>query len=280
MKVIDITAENLEEYRDILPEEYHEDIGRQYCHALALVKPKTKKANAAMFWEIRNAEVSDLDTIAEIHWYTTDDEENGKELLKSYEEICGNDHVKTSCFELEQLTDPELVSFRNHGYDIKNTDGSSVFATVEELSQLDIAQKKPNDYVYSLSALTSLQFKQGIMNCVFHGNYGLLDDLPFLPKTRFDQDLSCCVMADGKVNGFLLIHHMREGCYSVELLYSDRLDAAINILNMIRYSIHTAKELCNPTDRVIIRMHNQNVTALVKKLFPGKIGPKVFRGVK
>ncbi len=280
MKTIDITNENLYKYRDILPEEYHEDIGRQYCRAIVGINPDTDETDAAMFWEIRNVERIDSDITAEIFWYKTDDEGNGQELLKSFDVICDYDKVNTSFFELENLTDPEITSFRNEGYAIKNTEGINVFVTVEELSKLDIAKKAPKKYVYSLSDISNLQFKQGIMNCVFHSKYGLLDDLPFLPQTRFDPDISSCVLTDGMVSGFLLIHRMRQGCYRVELLYSDKLDAAINILNMLRYSIHAARDLCDPTDKVLIRMHNDNVTNLMKKLFPGKKGHKVYRGIK
>ncbi len=91
------------------------------------------------------------DIVAEIYCYKAGDENNGQELLDSFDVICDYDEVKTSFFELEKLTDPELVSFRNQGY-----------------------------------------------------------------------------------------------------------------------SIRKAKELCDPTDKVLIRMHNHNVTNLIKKLFPGK----------
>jgi len=280
MRTIDITTENFEEYRDVLPEEHLDDIGRQYCRALVGVNPETDETGAAMFWEIRNVDRKDSDITAEIYWYKADDEDAGQELLKSFDVICDYDQVKTSFFELEKLTDPEIISFTNQGFAIKNTEGINVFVTVEELCGLGIAKKAPKNYVHSLSDISTQQFKRGVMKCVFHGKYGLLDDLPFLPKTRFDPDISCCVLTDGMVSGFLLVHRMRQGCYCVELLCSDKLDAAVNILNMLRYSIRAAGDLCNPTDKVLLRMHNRAVTDIVKKLFPGKKGSKVFRGIK
>jgi hypothetical protein len=56
MRTIDITTENFEEYRDSLPEEHLDDIGRQYCRALVGIDPVTGKADASMFWEIKNVE--------------------------------------------------------------------------------------------------------------------------------------------------------------------------------------------------------------------------------
>ena len=95
MRTIDITTENFEEYRDVLPEEHLDDIGRQYCRALVGVNPETDETCAAMFWEIRNVERKDSDITAEIYWYKADDEDDGQELLKSFDVICDYDQVKT-----------------------------------------------------------------------------------------------------------------------------------------------------------------------------------------
>ncbi len=91
MKTIEITTDNLEEYRDVLPEEHLDDIGREYCRALVGVNPETDKADASIFWEVKNVERNDSDITAEIYWYKTGDEENGRELLKSFDVICDYD---------------------------------------------------------------------------------------------------------------------------------------------------------------------------------------------
>ena len=280
MKIIDITIENFEKYKDFLPAEHLDDIGRQCCRALVGVNPITEKVDAAIFWEVRNAENIYADNTAEIYWYKVNTEANGHELLENFDVICDYDKVKTSFFELDELSTPEINSLSNHGFDIKKKRGINVFVTVDELSRLDIAQKLPEDCVYSLSDISTYQFKQGVMNCVYDGMSGLLDDLPLMSKTRFDQNISCCVLTDKMVSGFLLVHRTRPGYYCVELLYSDETKAAVNILNMLRYSIRTAANVCDPTDKVLIRMRNHSVMDLVKKLFPKKKGSKVFRGIK
>ena len=55
------------------------------------------------------------------------------------------------------------------------------------------------DDIKPLSVVSSRQFKAGVMTSVFHGRYGLLDDLPFLPMTRYDADISCCIETDDKI---------------------------------------------------------------------------------
>ena len=136
------------------------------------------------------------------------------------------------------------------------------------------------DYIRSISDITSRQFKEAVMAAVFHGKYGLLDDLPFVPVTRFDPDLSSCVITDEKVRGLLLIHRTLNGTYVVELLYALQPDANINLLNMIRYSIRAADEFLSMDDRVILRVHNRATGLLIKKLFPNKRGDRVIKGEK
>jgi hypothetical protein len=76
--------------------------------------------------------------------------------------------------------------------------------------------KKLPAYIKSLSDITARQYKAAIMTSVFHGRYGLLDDLPFLPMTRFDPDISSCIITDEKVNGLILVHKTMENEYIVE----------------------------------------------------------------
>ncbi len=83
--------------------------------------------------------------------------------------------------------------------------------------------------MHSLSEITHRQFKAGIMTCVIHDRYGLLEDLPFLPMTRFDPDLSCCIETDGSVNGFLLVHKITRGPFRVELFFAEQPDANMNL---------------------------------------------------
>ncbi|MCR4589308.1 MAG: hypothetical protein K5668_00620 [Lachnospiraceae bacterium] len=78
----------------------------------------------------------------------------------------------------------------------------------------------------------------------------------------------------------LLVHETASGFFMVELLFAMQPDANINLLNMMRYSIRAAGELCDRDTKVILRRHNKISAELVKKLFPDKKGVKVTKGEK
>ncbi len=280
LNIVDITEDNIEEFLSIVPGQYLSDIGREYIRGVAGVDSDTKEPCGAVIWEVHNLEQEHEDNKAEILWFSAQNEENAGVLLEVFDIMTGDEDVRSSYFEIENLSDEETAALENAGFFIETIEGTEVYVTVEEIGKLDIAKKKPENYVKSLSEISSIQFKAGIMNSVFHERYGLLEDLPFLPMSWFDSDLSCCVMTDDKVAGLLLVHLIKPALYRVELLFSEQLDAAINVLNMLRFSINAAKEKCFPEEEILIRRHNRTVTELCKKLFPDKKGKKVIRGIR
>ena len=116
------------------------------------------------------------------------------------------------------------------------------------------------------------------MACIFHNSYGLLEDLPFLPMTRFDPDLSCCVMTDERVNGFLLVHRLQSDSFIVELFSSMEPDANIHLLNMMCFAARAVAGLKSEDVKVLLRRHNKGTEGLVGNLFPEKKGETVRMG--
>ncbi len=279
LNIVDIKEDNIEEFCDIVPEQYLSDIGREYIRGIAGIDSDTEEPCGAIIWELHNLEQEHAENKAEILWFSAQNKEDAGVLLEVFDVMTGDEDVRSSYFEMEGLSDEETAALEEAGFSTEVTEGTDVFVTVEEIGKLDIARKKEANYVVSLSELSSFQFKAGIMNSVYHERYGLLEDLPFLPMSRYDEKISCCVMADDKVTGILLVHMIKPALYRVELLFSEQFDAAINILNMLRFSIHAAQKNCDPKDEILIRRHNRNVTELCKKLFPGKQGKKVIRGI-
>ena len=280
LMIVDITEENREQYSNFVPEQYLSDIGREYFRGIAGLDNNTQEPIAAVIWEVHNLSKEEVANQAEIHWFSAQNEEDADALLQAFD--CGiiNEDVRSTVFEFEKLRDHEISVFEKAGFVIKSTEGIDIFVTVEEIGKLDIAKKKAKDYVVSLSEVSNFQFMAGIMNSAYHGRYGLLEDLPFLQMRRFDQKTSCCVTTDNTVTGLLLVYLMMPELYRVELLSAEKLDAAINVLNMLRFSIQAAQKNCKPTDKVLIRRHNRTVTDLCKKLFPGKKGREVIRGIR
>ena len=280
LKFVDITEENSEQFSGIIPAQYLSDIPREYFRGLAGEDCDTKEIGATIIWEIHNADQEKVDNQVEILWFSALNEENGANLLKTFDSWIGEDDVRSVYFEIESLRDHEIAALEKAGFEARMTEGIDLYVPVKEIGRSGIAKKKADKYVISLSELSSFQFKAGIMNSVYNGRYGLLDDLPFLPMNRYDGELSCCVMTDDRVTGLLLVHLMKPSLYRVELLFSEKLDASVNMLNMLRFSARAAQKICEPTDEVLIRRHNRTVMEICKKLFPGEKGKNVIRGIR
>jgi len=280
MNIAEINEENIFRYAEKLPRELVNDMGREYTRGLVGENETTYDAEAMVIWAFKNVEDEKAPTTAEILWLYLSDEAAGKELIGAFIEKAANDGAEKACFEFEEAKEAETAALKAAGFEITDSESRDVCVTVGELAALGINRKdkKPPDYVKSLSDIDARQFKSGIMSCTFHERYGLNDDLPFLPMTRFDPDVSSCVITDGKVNGFILIHKTAEGDYIVELLFAVQPDADKNLLNMMRRSIAAAESFCDQDDTVILRRHNPIARALVGKLFPGKKGRAVMKG--
>ena len=280
MKIIDITEENIKEYEGLLDEECLRSIGREYYRAIAEKDGTSDGFTSALIWEIKSKEVSERNTVSEILLYKAQDEKCGTELLAEYDARIESEGAVHSSFELPELSGSEQSTFENNGYEVKNAESRDVIVTVGELETLPFVGKTPPPYVTSLSEITVRQFKAGLMASVLHERFGLLEDLPFLPKSWYHPEISSCVITDNKINGLLLVHELASGLFRVELLFAMQPDANINLLHMMRYSIREAARLCDKDTGVILRRHNKMSEELIKKLFPDRKGKAVKKGEK
>ncbi|MCR5237058.1 MAG: hypothetical protein K6E34_07635 [Lachnospiraceae bacterium] len=278
MMIRDITEENVGDYLDYIPMELLGEIKREYWRGLAGTDDASGSMTAGVLWELKNMEKEDEPNEAEIMWFSSDDASDGEELLGTLNESLKKDQVKRVFFELPSLSSEEEKALSDFGYTLESAESRDIYVTAEEISALKIAKKKPEDYVYPLSDIAPRQFKAGIMTCIFHDRYGLLEDLPFLPMTRFDPDISCCIQTDGSVDGFLLVHKITKGPFRVELFSAMQPDADIHLLNMMRFAAQALARLETPDTKVLLRRHHKGSTELIKKLFPGKKGETVRRG--
>lgn len=279
MIVQDITEENIKEYIDPVPKDFLLEIKREHLSGIACEEETRGDFCAGVFWELKNADEDSVPTEAELLWFFAKDREAGEEVLRALEERLSGE-AERIFFELPSLTEAESSAFSAANYKVEKGESRDIFVTVGELSELKLSNKPIPAYILPLSEINSRSFKAGIMTSVFHGKYGILEDLPFLPMTRFDPDLSSCVMTDEKVNGFLLVHETQEEFFRVELLYAMQPDANIHLLHMMRLSIQTAASMLLPEKRVALRRHNEATRQLITKLFPGKKGETVSKGEK
>ena len=276
----EITESNATEYSGKVPAELLADIGREYIKALAGEDAATNAVKAVVFWELKNTENTKKPTEAELLWFYAADSENGAELLDKLVQSMMFEGIKRFFYEQPELSEAEMAALKECGFTVSNAESRDIYVTLEELSSLKFVKKKIPSYISMLSDISYRRFKAAIVTSVYNGKYGLLDDLPYLAMSRFNIDVSSCVITDDKVNGLLLVHETESGQLRVELLFALQPDANVHLLYMICNSIKKACSLYSSNKKVILRRHNKATFELIKKLFPDKKGDVVFRGEK
>ncbi len=110
------------------------------------------------------------------------------------------------------------------------------------------------------------------------GLYGICQDLAYLPRLYFENNISCYVEGKGKIGGMLLIHELPSGDLKVMLMATIGKENTALLPQMIKKAVETAVEQCNPKTKVIIDRHNYASLALSEKLFPEGFGIPVYSG--
>lgn len=275
MDRIKITEDNLETYRALIPEDVAENIGREYYRGVALGEGDPE---AALIWEIKNADEEDKETTSEVVWAYRRSADEGGDLFAAYSKEAGYEEVVRTWFELPG-EDRELQDFfEDAGFSTKLREGRDVIVSVGDLSELSIARGKVPSYVMGLGELMVRQYRRGIMDCLIHRGKGIHEDLAQLPMGFFDQEISSCVMMDDKVDGFLLVHVLPSGAILISFLCSLGPDSRINMAMMMRRSIQMAAKQYPANTRVILRRHDEASEKLAAKLFPKKKGETVLGG--
>ena len=278
MIIEEITEENIEEYIDPVPKDFLPEIRRRNFSGLAGKNEDTGDTAAAMIWELKNLEEEDASIEAEILWFYAKEKEKGAELLRAFESRVRDDEAERVFFELPELGTEEQAALLSADYGCRNAESRDIIVTMKELSELKLSRKPIGKNILPLSNITEKDYKTGILTAVFHGKYGLLEDLPFLPRARFEPEVSCCIRMDEKVNGYLLVHKNSSGISRVELLFAMQPDANVHLLDMMRFSIHAAFASFSPEEKVILSRHNEAASQLITRLFPGKKGMAVSKG--
>lgn len=277
MEIVELTEDNVSEYSDTLSQDIAENIGRDFYRGIAVCENNMNCG--AMVWEYKNYKDS-KDTESEIYYVSADDEAAIKALIDQYNLASNNENVKRSSFEFDRVEDYTLQAFCSDGFETQIAEGRDILVTVGELKMLCEPKKKIPDYIVALKDLIGLQFWQGIINCLFSGRKGLLEDLDALPKNWYENDISCCTLTDELVNGMLLVHRFPSGILMPVLFTSIGADYKNDLMYMMIHAARKAVERYPADTTVLIRRHNSAVEALSKKFFSEKKGSQVMRGKK
>ena len=280
MKSIDIDRYNIEGMRDLIPPDVAENIGRTWYRGLVAGEEGNSAYRGILIWEYKNAGSDSMPTESEIVWASGDEQKTLDLLFSGYNERIAEEHTVRSGFEFS-FPPPEDAArsfFPGEGFSLKETESRDIFVTVQELSDLKLSNKEVPFYIKAIDKLNTRQFRNGVVNCLYSGRKGLLEDMVWLSRDFFDQEVSACVVMDEKAQGFLLVHETASGVLVVEFLFANSVEGNKDVLEMVRFSIRAAARKFPPETKVLLRRHNPSVKALVDKLFPGKKGAAAISG--
>ncbi len=272
-----ITDHNLEDYMNYFSPDDVQNLVRPYYRGLVAENGEDPDRRAVIVWELKNVE-DDKDIVAKIDSVSSNDRELSEKLLTEYKNEVLREGATESVFEIAGLQEEMKQKLREAGFSLAEGEGIDVRVRVDEISKTPFARMQTPEYVQAIGDLSVRQFKRGIANCLFNDKRGICEDLAYLPMEWFDRDISSCVITDERPSGFLLVHRTATGRLLVDLLFLSGGDSRKELLNMIAY---TAKAMINKypgNTEVILRRHNQSVTDLVARLFPGGKGDMVITG--
>ncbi len=280
MKIVEIDQGNMDILLDLAPEDIMENLSRTWYHGVILQDDGDERILAAFVFEFKNADRDDMTTEAEIVWTYGDGAEVYKPLLEEYCEQISTQEAVRSYFEFPDDEEHEAVcSFLSEeGFKTSKSESRDVYVTVEDLSGMKLSKKEPPFYIKPISELTTRQYRNGIVDCLFQGRRGLVEDLAWISADWFEPDVSSCIVMDEKAKGFLLVHKTESGVLVVELLFAFSIDATKDLVELIKFAVLAAVEKYPPETKVLLRRHNDLVRALVEKLFPGRTGEKAIQG--
>ena len=277
MEIKELNEDNVEKYEATLDPDVSESIGREYFRGI--VAEESGAPAGAMIWEYKNLE-EEANTDAEIYFIHSDSAAVVKALLREYESRAASDEVKKTFFELLDPSEDAKQGFAGDGFTVSSVEGRDLEVFVSDLKPISSPKRKVSDNVVGLEDLMTLQFMQGVTNCLFHGKKGLVEDLEFIEKDWFDEQVSCAVINDGKVSGMLLVHRFPSGTLMPVLYTAIGPDYRSDLMQMLIFSAKKATEQYAGDTRVLLRRHNKEVSALTDRLFAGKKGAEVIRGEK
>ncbi|MDD6037310.1 MAG: hypothetical protein PUD20_00705 [bacterium] len=280
MELVTITSENKNRFLPYPDSDAAENIGRDGFQALAL-QTADNVLGAVLIWRL---EASSDDTGASkkavLTYFYAKNSDLGLMLLHACRQSCKSEGVSAIEFEFEEEgRESELAALELLGCTLNQTKSSTLSLTVADFMELPLsANASLPDQITSIGALTLNQMRKGIANCQYRNRLGILPDLASLPLSRFEPQLSSCVVIDGCVCGFLLVHKTPSGILEAELITVSEPAGKQDMICMIRYTIRQLVTNYPADTGVLIHRCNDVSRALAGRIFPDQTGIPVISG--
>ncbi|MCR5101433.1 MAG: hypothetical protein K6B41_08775 [Butyrivibrio sp.] len=280
MKITEIIEDNLNQFENLIDPDMLENIHRKYYYGIAAYEDD--EFVGAIIWNLKYVDDIYRNTESYICLFSAISKDVGEQLLDSYFEKIRDDDVEKNSIEIKKTNDgiaEEVLSEK--GFSLKDGECSDLIVTIEQLSLLPIFKKNsyPNN-IHSINELSERAFRRGIVDCMFHIQRDMEEDLDELSLGWYDVDISCYEETDGEVGGYMLVRRLSSGMLKVMLLADWGPDAQKYLLNMIRYSVKAGIDKYPLDNRIVIHRHDDSTYNLTKYLFGNIKGEPCLLGEK
>ena len=276
MRPIEIDEDNAEDFSDYIDEDMIDNMDRTFFRGIGVADDDDTPLGALVF-ELKNSE-SEEDTTSRIHSFKAENDEAKELILSEYEKLISEEDVAESFYELADEETAKLL--KDSGFSFDTSESADIVVNMSDIRRVaeSVKSSRLPSFIGSLSAISILQYRSCIKNCLFKERYGLLEDLAYLPKNWLEQNVSACSLSDEEVNGVLLLKKAPSGMLSVLLYTAFGPDFQKDLALMMIYTARKILELYPDDTKVLIRRHNDMVRKLTDKVFANSRGETVYKG--
>jgi hypothetical protein len=276
MRSIEIDEDNAEDFSDYIDEDMIDNMDRTFFRGIGVTDDDDTPLGALVF-ELKNSE-SEEDTTSRIHSFKAENDGAKKLILSEYEKLISEEDVVESFYELADEETAKLL--KAGGFSFETSESADIVVGMPDIRRVaeSVKSSRLPSFIGDLSGISILQYRSCIKNCLFKGHHGLLEDLAYLPKNWFEQNVSACSLSDEAVDGVLLLKKAPSGMLSVLLYTAFGPDFQKSLAPMMIYTARKIVELYPDDTKVLIRRHNDMVRKLTDKVFANSRGENVYKG--
>ena len=277
MKTVLLNNENITFYADDLTADLSERSLRPFSHGL--VVEDNGAPVASLLWEQKNI-MSKAPTESLIFHFHAGDESANELLFSEYKKHMIDEDVSRSVVRIHAKgSSDEKKALKKAGFRVSLGEDDIVTTKLSVLRAMPaFAKKKRLECIHPLMDMPDLRYNRTIREMLFKNLFGLCEDLAFLPRAFFDNEVSCYFEDNGEIRGVMLIHRSAGQNIRPELMTAWGADYTRIMPLLIAHSLDFAGEIYDPGDTVVIDRHNIQSLALIEKLLPQKIGHPIFVG--
>ncbi len=275
--IVELNEDNIASFEGFVPADIADHIGRVFFFGLVAMVHDVP--SCGMVWELLNMR-EHKEKESRILWLKTLDEEAADEMLKRYEGLLYEDGVKTSSYSIPAepvCPEKEFLEARGFGADL--SEGDEIIASLKQIRKIQLLKKtQAGRESKPLSELNQSELEAALSRMEKMGFRGLCDDLIFLPRMYFENEVSSCYVSEDQIQGLLLIHRLPSSRLKIVLLSALGKDYNRILVKLMKRTMDSLSELYPEDTEIIIDRHNLATLALGEKLFPNELGKPFFIG--